>query len=157
MVKFALNLQAELVGVSNLSPKEEEAFYYMFEVECGSCHDIHENPIGICRSEVHDIPGSKGEANLIWTCKNCKRTSTISIVSRFHPYTNSQSQQRLLELECRGCELVKFVPDGEWVAKGEANGTQFTEIELEDDWYDYDENAGSEVSISDMQWTISKA
>ncbi|WBW71255.1 DUF866 family protein, C1orf123-like protein [Schizosaccharomyces osmophilus] len=89
MVKFALNLQAELAGISSLSPKEEEAFYYMFEVECGSCHDIHKNPIGICRSEAHDIPGSKGEANLIWTCKNCKPLSVAFSLTRIPKANNA--------------------------------------------------------------------
>lgn len=157
MGKFALNLNAELTGVKNLAPKDEESFYYAFKVQCSGCREIHDNAIEISRSETHSIPGSKGEANLIWTCKNCRKTCSFVIEGPFSPYNDSQETKKVLVLECRGCELVEFIPQGEWTANGAESNTLFDEIVLEDDWYDYDENASSEVSITNLEWSISKA
>jgi len=41
---------------------------------------------------------------------------------------------------------------------GTESNTKFSAIDLtEGDWYDYDEKAGDEVSIKDLEWAIKKA
>jgi hypothetical protein len=38
------------------------------------------------------------------------------------------------------------------------SGTKFAEIDLtEGDWYDYDEKAGEEVSITGVKWEVRRA
>lgn len=45
-----------------------------------------------------------------------------------------------------------------WKAKGVESNTSFHEIDLtEGDWFDYDEKAGGEVSITNMSWEIKRA
>lgn len=47
---------------------------------------------------------------------------------------------------------------GEWKAIGIDSNTKFDAIDLtEGDWYDYDEKAGEEVSITDLNWEIKRA
>jgi len=47
---------------------------------------------------------------------------------------------------------------GEWEAKGTESSTPFTGIDLSDgEWYDYDEKAGDEVSVKEVNWDIMKA
>lgn len=47
---------------------------------------------------------------------------------------------------------------GAWLAEGVDSGTKFAEIDLTDDeWFDYDEKAGDEVSIKDIKWEIKRA
>lgn len=46
---------------------------------------------------------------------------------------------------------------GEWEAKGTESSTPFTGIDLSDEWYDYDEKAGDEVSVKEINWDIVKA
>lgn len=44
------------------------------------------------------------------------------------------------------------------MADGIDSGTKFTAIDLsEGEWYDYDEKAGEEVSITDLKWTIKRS
>jgi hypothetical protein len=65
---------------------------------------------------------------------------------------------KILEFDCRGLELVEFKADGEWLAEGTESGTKFAGIDLtEGDWYDYDEKASEEVSITGMKWEIVRA
>lgn len=44
---------------------------------------------------------------------------------------------------------------GEFEAKGAESPTTFTAIDLsEGEWFDYDEKAGEEVSITNVKWEI---
>ncbi|ODQ52098.1 DUF866-domain-containing protein [Saitoella complicata NRRL Y-17804] len=157
MVKLSLNLKAELAGVNNLAPADEDGdFTYFFKVECTSCREVHNNWVGISRNEEAEISGSKGNATWVWRCKNCKRESSASFENAPVSY-DKEAPKPILTFECRGCEFVEFKPDGEWVCEGEESGTKFEGVDLTEDWYDYDEKAGAEVSIIDMQWEIKRA
>lgn len=47
---------------------------------------------------------------------------------------------------------------GEFEAKGAESGTKFSSIDLsENEWFDYDEKAGEEVSITNIKWQIRRA
>ncbi|KAM3079569.1 hypothetical protein ACMFMG_005984 [Clarireedia jacksonii] len=98
------------------------------------------------------MSGSRGEANFVWKCKSCKAIKAPPI-----PYqaASPPTRQKIAEFDCRGLELVEFKPEGEWLATGAESGTKFTAIDLtEGEWFDYDEKAGEEVSIKDLNWEI---
>ncbi|KAF2761956.1 DUF866-domain-containing protein [Pseudovirgaria hyperparasitica] len=155
---LALALTAELNGVTDLLPNdtEDNPFFYTFKVQCTSCREIHPNWV----TEQNEISGSRGEANFVWRCKSCKREQSANIKEKpkAYPHSDAAKKQNILEFDCRGLEFVEFKPDGEWTAKGLESGTKFTGIELhEGDWFDYDEKASEEVSITDMKWEIRRA
>jgi hypothetical protein len=55
-------------------------------------------------------------------------------------------------------EFTEFKAEGEFLATGTDSGTKFSGIELPDgEWYDYDEKAGEEVSITGVEWEIRRA
>ncbi|KAF2999558.1 hypothetical protein E8E14_000618 [Neopestalotiopsis sp. 37M] len=154
---FALTLTAELTGVTNLRPSdtEENPFWYTFTVQCTSCRETHANTVGVSRFENNEMSGSRGEANFVWKCKNCKRESTASIKTAPKPYEQGEppKAQYIIEFDCRGLEFTDFHPEASI-----DSGTKFTEIELTDgEWYDYDDKAGEEVSIKDLKWNIKRA
>lgn len=110
--------------------------------------------------ETNEVSGSRGDANFVWRCKNCKREASASIKAGPNPYQYSEpaKRQKILEFDCRGLEFVEFSPEGEWLADGAESTTKFTGVELNDgEWYDYDEKAGEEVSIKDLSWDIQRA
>ncbi|CAG9938881.1 unnamed protein product [Clonostachys rosea f. rosea IK726] len=159
---FTLVLTAELNGVTNLRPQdtEENPFWFMFKVQCTSCRETHANTVGVNRFEANELSGSRGEANFVWKCKNCKRESSASIKAAATPYEQAEppKKQRIIEFDCRGLEFTEFHPEGEWLAEGIDSNTKFTAIELVDgEWFDYDEKAGDEVSIRDLTWEIRRA
>ncbi|RVD87859.1 uncharacterized protein DFL_002063 [Arthrobotrys flagrans] len=154
-----LALTAELTGVTNLRPNDSEdsPYYYTFKVQCTSCREVHPNWVGVSKHEANEISGSRGEANFVWKCKNCKREHSANIKTKATPYEQSDpaKRQNIVELECRGLEFVEFKPDGEWLCEGIESGTKFTGVELsEGEWFDYDEKAGEEVSIQRLNWEI---
>ncbi|KAF8418078.1 hypothetical protein EV426DRAFT_348593 [Tirmania nivea] len=159
---YALTLTADLSGVTDLRPNdsEENPFYYMFKVECTSCREVHPNWVGVNRFESNNLSGSKGDANFVWKCKNCRRESSASIKSGPTPYIaqSPPKPQNLLTIECRGCEFTHFKAEGEWLATGEETGTKFMAIDLgENEWYDCDEKSSGEVSIKDIKWEVRRA
>jgi len=159
---LALALTAELDGVTDLVPTDtaENPYYYTFKVQCTSCREVHANWVGVSRHEMNEQSGSRGEANFVWRCKNCKRESnaTIKAAPALYPQSSPAKAQNIIEIDTRGLEFTEFKPDGEWEAKGIESGTKFTGIDLSDgEWFDYDEKVGQEVSIKDIKWEIRRA
>ncbi|RYP44093.1 hypothetical protein DL768_009417 [Monosporascus sp. mg162] len=144
---FALVLTAELNGVTNLRPQDtaETPFWYTFTVQ-------------LMFQETNELSGSRGEANFVWKCKNCKRESSASIKAAPKPYerTEPPKGQTIIEFDCRGLEFTNFSPEGEWLADGIDSATKFQGIDClqEGEWFDYDEKTSEEVSIKDLKWEI---
>ncbi|KAK5094886.1 hypothetical protein LTR70_003800 [Exophiala xenobiotica] len=116
--------------------------------------------VGVSRHQMNDLSGSRGEANFVWRCKNCKRESSATIKAAPASYEGSDvpKAKNIIEIDTRGLEFTEFRADGEWEAVGTDSGTRFTGIDLADgEWFDYDEKAGDEVSIKDIQWQIRRA
>ncbi|KAK5631444.1 hypothetical protein RRF57_007158 [Xylaria bambusicola] len=102
--------------------------------------------------EENELSGSRGEANFVWRCKNCK------MAPKPYEQTEPPKQQTVIEFDCRGLEFTAFSPEGEWLADGIDSGTKFEGIEFQDgEWFDYDEKANDEVSIKDLKWDIKRA
>lgn len=159
---FTLVLNAELNGVTNLRPDDtqDNPFWYMFKVQCTSCRETHANYVGVNRFETNEMSGSRGEANFVWKCKNCKRESSASIKTSPKPYEQNEppKSQNIIDFDCRGLEFVEFKAEGDWLADGLETTTKFTGIELVDgEWFDYDEKANDEVSIKEIKWEIRRA
>lgn len=59
------------------------------------------------------MSGSRGEANFVWKCKNCKRESSATIKAAPTPYqqTEPAKKQKILEFDCRGLEFTEFLPE----------------------------------------------
>lgn len=55
-------------------------------------------------------------------------------------------------------EPIANSSQGEWLAKGEESNTKFEDIELhEGEWFEYDEKASDEVSITNLVWEVRRA
>ena len=83
----------------------------------------------------------------------------------------------MIVIDCRGLEFIEFKPEvrylslshtatengtencqGEFKAVGAETGTKFSGIDLsEGEWYEYDEKASEEVSITNVKWEIRRA
>ncbi|KIW06581.1 uncharacterized protein PV09_02300 [Verruconis gallopava] len=159
---LALTLSAELNGVTNLRPLDtaEDPYNYTFKVQCTSCRETHPNWISFNRFEQHEQQGSRGDANFVWRCQNCKRQHSANIVEAPSAYEaeSAPKEMNILQLDCRGLEFVEFKADGEWLCEGVESGTKFTAVDLsESEWFEYDEKAGEEVSITGVKWDIQRA
>ncbi|ODQ66049.1 DUF866 domain protein [Nadsonia fulvescens var. elongata DSM 6958] len=159
---LSLNITAELAGVSELKTIDlpTQPYEYSFKIQCTSCRDIHPNWVSINQFKRQDVPGGKGEANFVFKCRSCKRDSSINLKTTGNSYTEDKSGKpvTMLKLDCRGVEAVEFKAEGEFICKGLESNTEFKGVDLEEgEWYDYDEKAGDEVSITEVKWEIIKS
>ena len=87
-------------------------------------------------------------------CKFCDRTSYITYkAGSLKPYLaeNADKLQKIASFECRGWEILQFVPKEGWRCVGVNSDEKFDDIDLSDlDWTDYDEKADEPVGIYDL-------
>ena len=152
MPKLFLYLHCLLDGISSLSFPEDTL--YCFQVQCTSCRETHPNPMSMSLTDEVDIPGGRGSANFVYRCRNCDRDASISISD---PLVFKGGKGKMLSIECRGCETIDYYPA---VLDAQGDGkrkTKFEGIEVDmNEWFDYDPDGKKEVSIQEMEWTISR-
>jgi hypothetical protein len=94
----------------------------------------------------------------MFRCKFCKRqgTATIKITGKSYTIEDNGKAVRMADVDIRGLDLTEFKADGKFQCIGD-KGTKFEEVDLEDnEWFDYDEKAGQEVSVTEVQWAFVK-
>lgn len=58
--------------------------------------------------------------------------------------------QPIAIFECRGCEPIKFVPNSPWCCINPTSQKRFTDVNLIEDWADFDDIANEPVSIIEL-------
>lgn len=66
------------------------------------------------------MSGSRGEANFVWKCKNCKRESSATIMAAPTAYEQSEpaKPKSIITFDCRGLEFVEFIPEVRLLIQG---------------------------------------
>ncbi|ORZ33171.1 hypothetical protein BCR44DRAFT_49202 [Catenaria anguillulae PL171] len=147
MVFLGLFLRADMDNVSRILPADVD--HWEISVRCGSCNEDNPTPITVSADDSMAISGSRGEANVVMKCKFCKREGSIRIVD--NSVVEWAEDQPLVRFECRGIDITKWHPKGGWtVYAGNDSPTKWTDVDLSDDWMEYDEKSGDPVSISDV-------
>lgn len=156
-----LYLTAELNNVTGLKPQDSltQPYEYTFKIQCTKCREVHENPVTVNLYEKHEIDGSRGEASYVGACSFCKSKSNIniSLPKKYEGYSieSNNKEVSILEIDSRGYEIVEFIADGPFSCDGAESSTKFSDVLLDDgEWYDYDDNAGEETSITEIKWEI---
>jgi hypothetical protein len=99
-------------------------------------------------------------ANFVWTCGLCRREASARFEPSFptKPYSSENEQlEPFLTMDCRNLEFIGFDPrvrhslfvdrtlirpfrlQGVWKCVGVDSGTVFDEVDLSEEWTDYDE------------------
>lgn len=159
---------------------EQDAAQYTFDIVCTHCREQHNSSVVINRFEKTEMPGSRGEASFVMRCKFCGSDCSINLLSfeqsLYNPSeADSETMQKikdvrkkhgiknaapesclLLSLDCRGCEVTKFHPENLTFAAELTSGSLMT-FQLDDgEWYDYDDDANEEVSVTEFHGSIIK-
>lgn len=158
---IGLTLKADLEGITDLKFTDdvEDPYLYTFGIKCVQCHEVHPKDITINLYETHEMPGSRGEANFVFKCGVCGKRSSINMSRTKNSYdaANSGKAVRMLDIDSRGIDFVSFVPDGKFQCVGDESNSKFKDVDLVDnEWYDYDDKAGGEVSITNIEWAFTK-
>ncbi|PAV70739.1 hypothetical protein WR25_05372 [Diploscapter pachys] len=168
---LSMDLKCSMTGITNLTPNDPTNFRWHLKMKCTNCGEQPDHWQYVVANEILDIPGSRGEANLVEKCKLCGRQNTLSIVEdSYGTYKAEQNEkwQPMVTFDCRGVEPCDFDPRNDWVAEGTETGTPFNDIDLTEkvvknlvikglirwysqSWADYDEKASESTEIQDWE------
>lgn len=160
MVKFYLKVKADLTNVTDLQPlnNPQSPHEFQFNIECTNCREVHDKPVTINTFEKHEISGSRGEASFVFRCKACKSEHSAQIERTKEKLAELGNWCKILEIDARGVEFVEFKATGQWTVNSTVSSAKFDEVDLEDaEWYDYDDNAGEEVSVTEVEFDIARS
>ena len=133
----------------------ERDFEWNFIVKCSSCNEEHPNVISF--QEGDEVEGSKGSTSLVnfaLKCKNCSREGFISFLKdskREVVSKNSKAKGSLACFDCRGIDIVQWMPKDGISAIAEESGTVFENVDFSDIWVEYDEKTQNNCQIEDFK------
>ena len=173
MPTLALQLQADFGQVVGLVPADGVEAALLLPIECTSCHEAHPNPVALEPSNLTDMQKSRGTANLVVHCPSCRRENSATFVvpssrSDASPWTpaapdvdHTTGWHTLCTIDFRGMNpldpsIDALLPESNsWTCSGAESSTPFTDVQFDDgEWHDYDDKAGDEVSITDVQLSL---
>jgi hypothetical protein len=73
------------------------------------------------------------------------------------PYHAGSQLTPVLKLECRGWDIVQWHPRDGWTADALESQSKWENIDLSDEWCEYDEKSEAPVGISDVSTSIQRA
>ena len=141
------------------------------QFKCSNCGEEGDKYNRLELREKFDVPGGRGQANLVVKCKLCARVNSAGLsvkpvcITTDHPdiilfsidivpaSTTAYMQQdgdsfkTLVVLECRGIEPIDCFLGDHFTVVSEA-GTRFSDVSLEEgEWVEYDVKSNSSVGI----------
>ncbi|KAG2392076.1 hypothetical protein C9374_013561 [Naegleria lovaniensis] len=160
MPKQALEVSMTLQGVERVTINDPANFTWRLKIKCTHCNTEHSKNVFVCENEKEDknVKSGTSETNLNFTCPNCKRQSTLDIVSgSFKEISGSEKFFPMIQFDGRGIEVVKWEPEGnEGLVAYNSEGTSF-EVNLENgEYYDYDEDTEQEISVTNIKTRLGK-
>ncbi|GHJ88300.1 hypothetical protein NliqN6_4702 [Naganishia liquefaciens] len=169
MVKLTLFVKMEVENATEVKPKQN--FQFVMNILCTSCRQEHGTDVYMSPDEECELSGSRGSANFVFRCQDCKKEHSASFVpptssskDLIVPYTSQTAEwQPLICLDCRGLEPTSFLVNngqgGSWqcVSFSEEEGAktkreQFVfEIDEDGRWDDYDEANSREIGVREIE------
>ncbi|KAM7258403.1 hypothetical protein ACFE04_014144 [Oxalis oulophora] len=159
MVKYSLLITAELDNIAKLEPQggcDDPDFSYLFKLKCGACGEVTDKYSSVQLNRTVLLPTTKGTTttttHLLQKCKFCEREGTVTMVPGLGQPLTSFIIARgyavsIMKFDCNGFEPLGFVFGDGWKAQSDA-GTVFKDIDLSDEFHDYDEKGQVAVMIS---------
>lgn len=156
MPKYLLEWKLETKNVTKIKPQSED-FQWCFDFSCSKCHEVS-GSVSFRGIDEVEISNSRGTANLVMKCKFCKSEGTVEIIQKsLQPFIEDQPGfQALVALECRGFEPSKWFPVDKFTAEGTETLTRFEDIDLNDDFCDYDEKNQESIEIMNLESRVTR-
>ncbi|CAG0913715.1 unnamed protein product [Notodromas monacha] len=152
-VKIGLQIKARLEYVSKLNI-QDEAYLWVFKAKCTNCGEVTKH-MDFTRFDEEALSGGRGHAMLHYKCKLCSRENHMSLLPlTLQPYYGIESEnfKTIAEFDCRGLELVDFIPTKGWRVEVENSHKKFDDVDLaETEWMDYDDCAKVSVGVYELE------
>ena len=155
MPQYYLELSVEtLENVVEL--RTDKVTRWEFTVSCSHCGTEHGKTVAAEAGKTSAMPGSRGEAHIVFKCKQCERTSSIEWIEGAKKGVKVDGAVRATDVttrvaafECRGLEPVRLNAGrcGPFVAVA-ASKTLFENVVFDDgDFTEFDDEGDVPVSV----------
>ncbi|XP_065349496.1 UPF0587 protein CG4646 [Cloeon dipterum] len=154
-MRLGLQISCELEQIDSLKPKSDGSFSWCLKVKCGSCGTEDETWHQISEMDSDHYSDVQGDVNFHMKCKFCKRPGYIDVVKgSYKEYTEEDSGKfkTIVSFTCKGIEPVQFSFEDGWDVKVLDSNTTFENINLSEDWVEYDPKSQMPVGISEMKF-----
>lgn len=111
---YDLVVSAEMENLYRLRPLEEANHRWFFKMKCNSCGEIGSEFNYVDPTNVDDVPGGRGSANLVRKCKACGESGNATVVAG-GSLVAGNPRSVMVTLECRGLEPAEWSLQGEGV------------------------------------------
>lgn len=150
---YALLLKADLDGAASLKPAANTSFCISVAAGSEERKDVIVDP-----TETVEVEGSRGTCHLQIKLPGMKQPASISVVET-GAYSSASSGEFAVvaRLECRGVEVTAWRPhpDTAFVVEAES-GKEFADVDLSEEWTEFDEEAGAPVSVLEVETRVEK-
>ena len=147
-MRQTLLIHAEIEHVTHIIA--ESNMFLPLRLKCTQCREIYPNLIMLDPNEKYQIKSSRGEANVVLSCKFCKKDANIDLIE-LREYKIDEPVQGEISfefaiIECRGAEITEFEPMGPFIING-------IEADLSDDWCEVLDN-GTCLSMLNLKGSV---
>ncbi|XP_049807241.1 UPF0587 protein v1g245604 [Schistocerca nitens] len=156
MVRFSVYVKAETENVETLFFNPDE-YVWNIMVKCANCKEVYDNWQTLCKSVTKPLRVGRGYVHYSSKCKFCKMENSIIIMEdSMKPYDGNRNDfQPIATFECRGIELMGIRPGGGWIVTTKRNNSTFTDINLDEDYVEYNEEGV--LSILDFECQVRRS
>ena len=152
-----LYVKAQLENVASITFPAD--YNYCFDVKDAQSSE-EKDGVFVCRDEVVEIDGSKGDTNFAMRFPDCKKQCTITFTD-VKKLTRDSIEAGdsgefvpIMGFDCRGLEITKWTPTEGLVVKS-TGGTTWEDVNLGEDpdgWFEYCEQGGESVGITELEF-----
>ncbi|KAK9842024.1 hypothetical protein WJX81_004623 [Elliptochloris bilobata] len=153
MVLVVLYMKANLENVVKISLPEGHTF--CLDVKDSTGDDVREG-VRVSSADDVELPGSRGSANfaLKWV-RDARHPAHLTLaplkgVTRPYSAADDGKWVGVVGMECRGLEPIRWQPEAGFCVET-PSGTVFEDVDLSEDWAEYDEKAGTSVGVYELE------
>ena len=141
----------KVVPLPESNPNQKPTSFFVVSLFAG---------ITVSAVDEFELDGSRGISNFVMKWPGEREQSHIKIVpikkvDGCYRADKSGNFVQILAMECRGLTPIKWHPMCDFSATS-AGGFTFDEVDLSDDWAEYDENNDMSVSIMGLESKIER-
>ncbi|DAZ93247.1 TPA: hypothetical protein N0F65_007947 [Lagenidium giganteum] len=155
MVLFVLYVKAELENVDTL--EAPPLHRWCIDVK-DSTSDEKRDAVVVSDEEVVEVAGGRGDVHFTLKWPGAKKPSQLTVVRDVKKLTrvitgnDSGEYVPFVGFECRGLEPTAWYPGSGYVVTSAGRTAQFEDVDLADDWADYDGEAEQSVGVYQVEY-----
>lgn len=155
MVLFVLYVKAELENVETLTAPPLHRWCLDVKEPRG---DETRKAVFVSDEEAVDVAGGRGEVHFTLKWPGATKPSQLTVVRDVKKLTrevagaDSGEYVPFVGFECRGLEPYAWHPERGYCVVAAGCHTTFEDVDLSEDWADYDEEGEQSVGIYNVEW-----